>query len=142
VTDLAGGVYTGSGVRTGAGCSRSGDYTANCSASGITLIQIASADQIDKVTNSTAVKSSLNGGAGNDLLTGGSWNDTLVGSSGADVFKGMNGSDQLFARDGANDTTINCDGGSAPGGADKADLDPLPKDPNATVIGCETKTRH
>jgi hypothetical protein len=142
VTDLAGGVYTGSGVRTGAGCSRSGDYTANCSASGITLIQIASADQIDKVTNSTAVKSSLNGGAGNDLLTGGSWNDTLVGSSGTDVFKGMNGSDQLFARDGANDTTINCDGGSAPGGADKADLDLLPKDPNATVIGCETKTRH
>ena len=40
VTDLAAGAYTGSGVHAGAGCTRSGDYTANCNASGITLIQV------------------------------------------------------------------------------------------------------
>jgi hypothetical protein len=142
VTDLASDAYTGSGVHTGAGCTRSGDYTANCSASGITLIQVSSADQIDQVTNSTAIKSSLNGGAANDVLTGGSANDTLTGSTGADVMKGMNGNDQLFARDLTSDTTINCDGGSSPGTADKADLDVLPKDPNSAVIGCETKKRH
>jgi Ca2+-binding RTX toxin-like protein len=142
VTDLADGAYTGSGVHVGAGCSRSGDYTAKCSASGVTLIQVSSGDQIDKVVNSTAVKSSLNGGAANDVLTGGSANDTLTGSTGADVFKGMNGNDQLFARDLTTDTTINCDGGSSPGGADKADLDVLPKDPNSAVTNCETKRRH
>ena len=92
--------------------------------------------------NSTAVRSSLNGGAANDVLTGGSANDTLTGGAGADVIKGMNGNDSFFARDLTSDTTINCDGGSAPGGADKADLDLLPKDPNSAVIGCETKTRH
>jgi Ca2+-binding RTX toxin-like protein len=94
------------------------------------------------VTNSTAVKSSLNGGAANDVLTGGSANDNLIGAAGADIFKGMNGNDQLFARDLTSDTTINCDGGTTPGTADKADLDLLPKDPNSKVIGCETKTRH
>ena len=54
----------------------------------------------------------------------------------------MNGNDQLLARDLTSDTTINCDGGNAPGSADKADLDVLPKDPNSVVQGCETKTRH
>jgi hypothetical protein len=142
VTDLAAGAYTGSGVHAGAGCIRSGDYTVNCNASGITLIQVTSGDQIDKVTNSTAVPSSLDGGPATDALTGGSANDTLTGGTGADVMKGMNGNDQLFAHDLASDTTINCDGGTTPGAADKADLDVLPKDPNAAVIGCETKTRH
>jgi hypothetical protein len=60
---------------------------------------------------------------------------------GADVFKGRNGSDDLRARDLTSDRTIDCDGGNAPGGADKADLDLLPSDPNSAVIGCETKTR-
>jgi RTX calcium-binding nonapeptide repeat (4 copies) len=142
VTDLPGGAYTGSGVHTGAGCTRIGSHAAECSASGITLIQVTSADQTDKVTNSTAFRSSLNGGSASDLLTGGSRSDTLIGSTGADVFKGMNGSDELRARDLTSDATIDCDGGSAPGGADRADLDLLPSDPNSAVIGCETKTRH
>ena len=81
--------------------------------------------------------SSVDGGAGNDVLTGGSNNDTLTGSTGADIFKGMNGNDQLFARDLTSDTTIDCGGGTA----DKAELDPLPKDPNSAVTNCETKTR-
>ena len=76
------------------------------------------------------------------MLTGGSANDTLTGGTGADVMKGMNGNDQLLARDLTSDTTINCDGGSSPDTADKADLDLLPKDPDSVVIGCETKTRH
>jgi hypothetical protein len=142
VTDFPSGAYTGSGVHTGAGCTRSGDYTANCNSSGVTLIQVTSADKTDRVVNSTAVKSSLNGGGANDVLTGGSANDTLTGSTGADVFKGMNGNDQLFGRDLTSDTTINCDGGTSPGTADKADLDLLPKDPNSVVVGCETVTRH
>ena len=142
VTDFPSGAYTGSGVRTGAGCTRTLDYTANCNSAGITLIQVVSGDQTDKVTNSTAVKSSLNGGAANDVLTGGSVADILIGGPNVDVMKGMNGNDDLRARDLTSDTTINCDGGSTPGGADKADLDLLPKDPNAAVIGCETKTRH
>ncbi len=41
----------------------------------------------------------------------------------------MNGNDLLLARDLASDTTIHCDGGGAPGGADEAELDPLPNDP-------------
>jgi hypothetical protein len=144
VTDFASGsgAYTGSGVHTGAGCTRSGDYTANCNAAGITLIQVVSRDQIDRVVNSTAVKSSLHGGSANDILTGGSANDTLTGATGADVMTGMNGNDQLLARDLTSDTKIDCDGGSAPGTADKADLDLLPKDPDSAVTNCETKTRH
>ncbi len=142
VTDVPGGAYTGSGVHTGAGCTRSGDYTANCTAAGITRIQVAAGDQSDKVVNSTTVQSSLYGGTANDVLTGGSANDTLAGGEDADVMTGMNGNDELLARDLASDTTINCDGGSAPGTADKADLDLLPKDPNSAVTSCETKTRH
>ena len=138
VTDLAAGAYTGSGVHTGAGCTRSGDYTANCNAAGITLIKVVSGDQIDKVVNSTAVKSSLDGGAANDVLTGGSAKDILIGGPNVDMMMGMNGNDELRARDLASDTTINCGGGSA----DKADLDLLPKDPDAAVTNCETKTRH
>jgi Ca2+-binding RTX toxin-like protein len=140
VTDLPSGAYTGSGVHVGAGCTLSGDYTANCSAAGITLVQVSSGDQTDKMVNSTAFQSSLNGGAANDVLTGGSNNDTLTGGTGADVIKGMNGNDQLLARDLTSDTTINCDGGTTPGTADNADLDLLPKD--SSVSGCETVTRH
>jgi hypothetical protein len=128
VTDSANGTYTGSGVHAWAGCTRGGDYTANCSATGITLIQVESGGRNDRVVNSTAIRSSLDGGSGDDTLTGG---------TGADVIKGMDGNDQLRARDGVSDTTINCDGG----GADTAILDPLPLDPNSSVSGCETMTR-
>jgi hypothetical protein len=138
VTDVASGPYTGSGVHAWAGCGRSGDYSANCSAAGITLIQVASLGLNDKVVNSTAVASSLNGGAASDFLQGGTGADSLTGGAGADVFMGMGGNDQLFARDLTSDTTIDCGAGAA----DKADLDLLPKDPESAVIGCEAKTRH
>jgi Ca2+-binding RTX toxin-like protein len=142
VTDFPSGAYTGSGVHTGAGCTRVGDYTANCSGE-IARIKVSSADGIDRVVNLTVVQSSQNGGSANDTLTGGSSKDLLTGGGGADVLKGMNGNDQLFARDGTSDTTINCDGGiGTPGAADKADLDKLPKDPNSVVTNCETRTRH
>lgn len=142
VTDTPGAVYTGSGIHAGAGCTTSGDFSANCSRAGITQVTVDSADQVDRIVNATGVDSSLNGGAASDVLIGGSANDTLTGAAGSDMLYGMNGDDQLFARDSASDQTINCDGGSTPGSADKADLDLLPKDPDSAVIGCETKTRH
>jgi RTX calcium-binding nonapeptide repeat (4 copies)/NHL repeat len=141
VTDLPSGAYTGSGVHTGSGCTRSGDNAANCSGD-IARIRVLSGDQADRVSNTTIVQSSLYGGDGDDTLSGGPSSDMLTGGAGADVMKGMNGNDQLFARDLTSDTTINCDGGATPGGADKADLDLLPKDPNSAVTNCETKTRH
>ena len=124
----------------------------------VTLIKVSAGDRADSVANSTAYchyrlppypprcfparASSLNGGGGDDKLIGGSANDTLTGGPGADVLKGMNGPDLLQARDLASDKTINCDGGTNPGSADKADLDRLPKDPDSKVFGCESKTRH
>ena len=92
------------------------------------------------MVNSTTIQSWLNGRAANDILIGGSNKDTLIGAAGADVMKGMNGDDQLLAREGTDDTTIDCDGGTTPGPADRATLDPLPKDFPAS--GCETVTRH
>jgi hypothetical protein len=140
VTDFLNGAYSGSGVHTGIGCTQSGDSTVICSSAGITLIQVSSKDQTDKVLNSTAIPGSLNGGAAEDVLVGGSNNDTLTGGPGAVVMKGMNGNDQLFARDLTSDTTINCDGGTTPSNADKVDLDLLPND--SSPLGCETVTRH
>jgi RTX calcium-binding nonapeptide repeat (4 copies) len=144
ITDLPSGSYTGSGVHpvSGSGCARSGDYTASCSAAGIARVQIASGGGTDRIVNATSLPSALFGGPANDVLTGGSANDTLTGGAGADSFKGMNGNDTLLAHDLASDKLINCDGGTKPGTADKADLDLLPKDPNSIVSGCETKTRH
>lgn len=139
VTDSPGGAFTGSGVHVGAGCTRSGDYTAVCHAGGVTLIKVTSGDQPDQVVNDTNIKSRLEGGSGNDILTGGGANDTIVGGTGADSMKGMNGNDALLARDNTSDTLINCDGGTSPGTTDSAELDPLPKD--SAVQGCETKHR-
>jgi hypothetical protein len=142
VTDLPSGPYTGSGVHTGAGCTQSGDYTANCTGE-IARVRVTASDQNYQVVNSTVVRSLLNGGNGDDTLTGGSRNDTLTGGLDADTMKGMNGSDLLKARDLTSDALINCDGGiGTPGSADKADLDELPLDPNSVVKGCESKTRH
>jgi hypothetical protein len=143
VTDIAAGAYTGSGVSAlGSGCTPSGDYTVNCDPAGITAIKVSSAGNTDRIMNATSLPSSLLGGPANDLLTGGSGNDTLTGGPGADSFKGMNGNDSILAHDSASDTLIDCDGGSTPGIADKADLDLLPNDPSGIVVNCETKTRH
>jgi hypothetical protein len=142
VSDLPNGPYSGSGIHTGPGCSRGGDYTATCGATGITKIQVRSGGGADRIFNATTVPGSLNGGPGNDALVGGLGNDAITGGPGGDSFKGRNGNDTLRARDLTSDIAINCDGGSTPGTADKADLDLLPKDPNSIVVGCETKTRH
>jgi hypothetical protein len=141
VTDFADDAYTGSGVHTGAGCTRSGERTADCSAAGITVIQVSSFDQIDRVVNVTTMQSSLRGGRASDELIGGSGGDTLTGGPDADTLRGMNGNDLLLARDLASDTALDCDGGSAHGGADEAQLDPLPNDPNSAVTGCEAVAR-
>ena len=141
VTNLASGPYTGSAVMAGAGCAQVDSQTAKCNANGVNLIRVSSHDEADKVTNSTGIKSSLYGEKGADTLIGGTNADTLVGGPDADAFKGMNGNDQLFAVDLTSDTSINCDGGNAPGSADRAELDLLPRDPNSVVHGCETKVR-
>jgi hypothetical protein len=140
ITDSPSGPYSGSGVHVGPGCTRSGDYTANC-AGEIARVQVTAGDQSDRVVNSTEVASSLFGEAGADTLTGGPGSDLLKGGPAADAVKGMNGNDLLMARDSASDVRIDCDGGRIPGQADKADLDELPKDPDSAVHGCETKAR-
>jgi DNA-binding beta-propeller fold protein YncE len=139
VTDLPAGPYRGSGVHTGHGCTRSGDYTANCRGE-IARIRVAAGAKADQVTNSTGVPSTLYGGGAKDTLLGG-WNkDTLIGGPGADSMKGMKGNDLLKARDRTSDTLINCDGGiGTPGHTDKADLDKLSLDPNYRVKGCREK---
>jgi hypothetical protein len=142
ITDLPGGAFAGSGIHTGPGCTRGDDYTANCNAAGVTNLQVLSRTGTDRILNATAIPAVLNGGPGNDALTGGNGADTIIGGTGADNFKGRNGNDLLRARDLTSDTAINCDGGTVPGTMDKADLDLAPKDPNAIVAGCETKTRH
>ncbi len=137
ITDLPSGSYTGSGVHAFGGCTRSRDYTANCPAAGISLIDASGGDQADKVTNSTSVASVLHGGADNDRLTGGPARDILVGGAGVDVLSGRGGRDLLVARDGVSDGLIACGAGAN----DRANLDPLPSDPDAVVRGCETKQR-
>jgi Ca2+-binding RTX toxin-like protein len=137
VTDLPSAPGAGSGVHAFAGCTRSGDYTANCASAGITLIKVSAGDQPDSVTNSTALVSSLDGGAGADALTGGSAGDTLTGGQGPDTLQGLAGDDSLGARDGTSDALIDCGAGAM----DKANLDLLPKDPDTVVKGCETKNR-
>jgi len=143
VSDAPGGPYTGSGVHTvgGSGCVRTTDYTANCSAAGVTAIKVSSGALNDRITNATSLTGNLLGGPGNDLLNGGSAHDALTGGTGADSFRGMNGNDTLFARDSAADTLIDCDGGTTPGSNDRAILDALPNDPDSIVHGCETKSR-
>ncbi|MGH2964695.1 MAG: hypothetical protein ACRDMH_04840 [Solirubrobacterales bacterium] len=146
VTDLPGEGYGGSAIHVGPGCvlmpAEHGPEAARCRAFGVTRIRVSAGDQSDRVTNGTNIVSFLFGGIGSDTLLGGSNADTLTGGPGPDAMMGRNGNDQLHARDLTSDASINCDGGNAPGSADKADLDELPKDPNSVVQGCETKTRH
>jgi hypothetical protein len=141
ITDFPSSPFAGSGVRVGPGCSRGGDYTATCTGD-ITRVRVTAGDQNDQVVNSTGVPSSLYGGAGLDTLTGGQGGDILKGGPAVDAMKGMDGNDLLVARDHASDALIDCDGGSIPGAADKAELDQLPRDPNSAVNGCETTTRN
>jgi virginiamycin B lyase len=142
VTNLPAPPYSGSGLHTGAGCTRLADRAANCNASGVRTIQVTSGSQNDRVVNETGIRGDIDGGGHNDVLVGGSGGDSITGGGGADSMKGMEGNDQLFARDFVSDTLIACDGGSTQGTADRADLDKLPTDPNNVVTGCETKTRH
>ncbi len=140
VTDLPDADHAGSGVHVGAGCTRRDSYTATCVAA-ITRIQVSARGRDDTVVDSTVFGASLYGGPGDDTLEGGPANDILVGGGGADVLRAMDGNDLILARDLATDKAIDCDGGGAPGGDDRAYLDPFPLDPNSRVRGCEDKTR-
>jgi Ca2+-binding RTX toxin-like protein len=149
VTDLPRASGYGSGLDAGAGCTQSGQYTAFCGF-GVTRIKVDAGDQSDLVTNATGIPnqnhtgpipSTFNGGAGADTLTGGPLRDILTGGPGRDVIRGMGSIDRLYARDQASDKLIDCDGASNPGSGDRAELDPLPKDPSFIVKGCEFQTR-
>ena len=109
ITDSPSGSYAGSGVHVGPGCTRSGDYTANC-AGEIARVQVTAGDQNDQVVNSTGVPSSLYGGSGDDLLIGGPARDLLNGGAGVDVLQGLDGNDLLQAHDGTSDERIECGG--------------------------------
>jgi Ca2+-binding RTX toxin-like protein len=80
----------------------------------------------------------ITGDANANTLTGGAGDDTLDGGLGADVLLGLNGDDVLLALDGVADTTLDCDGGDAPGTADSASIDPGGLDP--VPVGCEIVT--
>ncbi len=140
VTDLPGGPYTGSGVHAGAGCTRVGDYIADCSAQGVHRASFSSGSLNDRIRNASTLQSRLFGGYGADTIIGGRGNDLISGSFGRDRLKGMNGDDFLTAHDNADDRLIDCDGGTVPGTADRADLDLLPKDSPAT--DCESVKRY
>jgi hypothetical protein len=137
VTDLPSGAYSGSGVHTGAGCTRQGDNAARCDAAGVRMVKVKAGDGADKVTNSTPLESHLSGGSEDDKLVGGSDEDTLVGGTGADELRGDEGNDLLRARNRDDDERIACGGG----GRDEARLDDRPNDRGSVVTGCETKVR-
>jgi Ca2+-binding RTX toxin-like protein len=73
----------------------------------------------------------LVGGNGADTLTGNEQVNNLTGGLGADILRGLGGNDRLFANDGAADSAINCDGGTADVAHVDSSLDPSP-------IGCES----
>jgi Ca2+-binding RTX toxin-like protein len=74
------------------------------------------------------------GGPGADTLNGGPGNDTIFGGAGADILRGLDENDTLFARDGAADIEIDCDGGLNSGTADSAQIDTVDPAP----LGCES----
>jgi beta-glucanase (GH16 family) len=142
VADFPTGSSTGSPVEAGTGCAQDGEYKVRCAVA-ITRIRVAAGDLADQVVNATDVPSTLYGGTGADRLVGGSVRDKLSGGPDPDAIRGMSGNDRLLAGDLTSDKLIDCDGGTnAPGRADSASLDRLPKDPRSIVKGCETTTRH
>jgi RTX calcium-binding nonapeptide repeat (4 copies)/Calpain family cysteine protease len=54
----------------------------------------------DVVTNSTSVRTEINGGEGNDTLTGGSGKDFIIGGYGDDTIRGVGGDDVLWGSGG------------------------------------------
>jgi hypothetical protein len=137
ISDLPGSSYAGSGLHAGNLCTQAGDSTVMCQAAGTEAVYVAASDLGDQVVNSTGIASALVGGAGNDTLVGGFGADTLNAGAGANKLQARGGNDQLLARNLVTDPLIDCGAG-----ADKADLDKLPKDPNSVISGCETKARH
>jgi DNA-binding beta-propeller fold protein YncE len=155
VTDLPNGQYTGAAIYAGFNkrdpttnhptfrCGSEGAFSATCNDTvkplrdALNRIEVAAGDRGDRVVNLTGFPIWIRGGKGNDVLIGGPGEDSLTGGSGADVIRGKIGDDSLNARDGVSDTVIDCDDG-----LDRADLDPLPKDPGSVITDCEIKTRN
>ena len=77
----------------------------------ITRIVARGADGDDRITNETAVPSSLDGGTGDDVLVGGSGDDQIFGDTGRDAVDGRGGSDRFFMQ-GVLVDTITCGDGT------------------------------
>ena len=72
----------------------------NYAYSSVKEIKFNGFDGDDKFTNSTAKKSTVDGGDGNDSLNGGSGADYFVGNYGDDVIHGNGGNDSLWGSGG------------------------------------------
>ena len=77
----------------------------------ITRIVARGSDGDDRITNETAVPSSLDGGTGDDVLVGGSGDDQIFGDTGLDTVDGRGGNDRFFMQ-GVLVDTITCGDGT------------------------------
>ena len=102
-----GGTYilrdTGSSIAPGADCVTVTDNEVNCTAGSVASARIQTGDMADSVSNSTSLRTTMDGGAGNDTLTGGPGRDILNGGGNDDLLKGVGGDDSIGGGQG-NDT--------------------------------------
>ncbi|WP_051796066.1 calcium-binding protein [Kibdelosporangium aridum] len=75
-----------------------------CSASGVSVIEVYGGDRNDEINNYTGTRSKLWGGPGDDVLRGYTFHDHLYGEDGNDILNGKSFGDHLFGGDG--DDTI------------------------------------
>ena len=142
VTDVPGGAYTGSGVHTGAGCTRSGDLHGR-------LLRLRDHPDPGLLRRSDRQGGQLDRGQELAQRRGGERRlDRGLGQRHPDRGDGRrrDEGDERKRRSSCPRPHLRHDDQlrrrERPGTADKADLDLLPKDPDSAVTGCETKTRH
>jgi len=87
----------------------------------ITRIVARGAAGDDRITNETAVPSSLDGGVGDDVLVGGSGDDQIFGDTGLDTVDGRGGNDRFFMQ-GVLVDTITCGDGTDAATVDDGDV--------------------
>jgi Ca2+-binding RTX toxin-like protein len=95
--------------------------TGTCPAAGITLVDVATGDQDDTISQTAGIASRLAGGPGNDRITGGPGDDVLRGEAGADTLSGGGGRDTADYSDRTNPVTVTLDGIAGDGEAGEND---------------------
>ena len=107
----------GAQIAAGTGCELVDPYEARCTApENFHDLAVKANDQDDRVANTTALDSLMDGGAGDDLLRGGRVSDTLRAGPGRDRLLGNGGGDELS--DGKDDRAIEPDVFAGGGGYD------------------------